>query len=186
MIEGSRHERAALVSTAYIIGFITAFIGFGVAGTSMVNNGTLSSVPTTQTASVAAVVNERGEETLLEPTQTNTVSYRLTEKGLYLLKGMEHRLISLNVPDANGEAGVHVAIAQAELSPNQEQLYFCEQYQLDAATCTPFVYTVAEDVVEYVKVGGERQVLPVDQQAVRWSDGELLTVGSTVVDPTVY
>src|SRR3990167_8142682 len=80
-MEGTRHERAALVLTAYAIGFTTAFILYAA---NINNNSTLISAPRTDanTASVASAVKKTPESTNILPIEEVTSSGVTYNNGL--------------------------------------------------------------------------------------------------------
>lgn len=172
MIDGSRHERAALVGTAYIIGFVTAFIGYGVSNLSTptmpVESGSemsaalLKAVP----ASGGAMVEERTE-------------------GLYIVNGEKETLLSVNEASTDSvvaQDGVYARLSKYELSPDGRYVYFCEQPSANSDSCAPYVYSVEKDVVYPVTQDGNRIGVASDRHEVVWTRNGLVSIEGVLVD----
>ncbi len=102
-MEGSRHERVALVVATYVIGFVTAFIAFGV--TQLEDSVTFVYVP--QAAQTAAIADAMPAATA----SVDSPVVSLRPEGLYLVRGAEEGLISA-VTAEGGDDGLAVAITQ--------------------------------------------------------------------------
>lgn len=171
-MEGSRHERVAIVATAYVIGFITAFIAFGI--NQFENNVEFVYVPTNGTAAVADAVGV--------PKVGTTA---LTENGLVYIAGSDETLLSAHagVGETELSDGVYTAMVQHEVSPDGAFVYFCEVPVDGAESCKPFIYSVAKKVVYPLTAQGDRIALNTTKQNLMWSETGLQSIGETVVDP---
>jgi hypothetical protein len=171
-MEGTRHERVITVLSAYLIGFTTAFIAFGV--NQIENRVDFVYVPSpAQTASVITA-------TMPEPT-TNPVAY-VTEAGLMFGGGGTEVLVSA-YSEQGGEDGVHQSIFEFKASPDEQFLYFCEVPSADIEACKPFVYVVAKDAVYPVTEGGARIALPLTETELTWDAAGLVAISGLKVDP---
>lgn len=172
-MEGTQYERAITVLASYVIGFVTAFIAFGV--TQLEGDVKFVAAPSPiQAASVAAA------RPVTSPAQTATVQQN--ETGLVYLNGAEEVLLSAYDTTERAD-GIHVAITQHELSPDGQFVYFCEQGTLETNACTPFLYDVVGEMVYPLKQGGARIALTAEVAQLNWSANGLLSVGATGIDP---
>ena len=161
-IEGTPHERALLVTFAYIIGFITAAIAFNYAlGGAPAQVAMVAVSPATQPASVATAVPTTEPEAAA-PAATPTVSDTLVyeNQGLYLYTDADFPVLlskhidALDIsyddlPELADRQGFHTAVPGYEYFAAYEFVYYCEQY--DANTCVPYLYDVAEAQLRVVQ-----------------------------------
>jgi hypothetical protein len=172
-MEGTRHERVVTVLSAYLIGFTTAFIAFGV--TQIENRVDFVYVPTPgQTAAVMNAV-----PTAIEHSEV-TVAY-VNETGLMYNGHNGEVLISAYAEDSQ-EDGMHQSIFEFSMSPDGKYLYFCEVPSADMDACKPFVYVVAAEAVYPVTEGGERIALPLAATTLTWDDFGLTAISGLKVD----
>lgn len=161
-MEGTRHERAALVLASYVIGFLTAFILYANvtsndAPTSFIN------VPVTS-VNTAAVANATkpapAPNTLpIEVVTPLTVTYN--EGRLEVVSGEDANLLSFNpevtgieVDTADLSQGFHFGEVEFKVSPDNNFVFFCEQQDVTNSACLGFVYDVeAETIYPVVKNG---------------------------------
>lgn len=167
-MEGTRNERVAILLTSYLIGFITAYIAFGVV--QLEESVKFVQLPDQNMASIIAA----REEVLT----TQSVYIAVDKEGLVLIKDGERILLSSNTQGNSNEfllEGQHVAISDYSLSNNKEYVYFCELPSSDLDSCRPYIYSIAETIVYPVTVNGERVAFDAEGQEVSWSeDGELI------------
>ncbi len=174
-MEGTRHERVLTVLSAYLIGFTTAFIAFGVTQIEDSVNFVYVPVPT-QTAAVVDAV----EEPAPAPVASDLVAY-LTEDGLVYAKDGAETLVSAYAEDADMD-GVHHSIFEFGLSPDENFLYFCEVPTSEAEACKPFVYSAAADAVYPVTEAGDRIALPLSATELSWGTDGLAAISGLTVD----
>jgi hypothetical protein len=148
-MEGTRHEKALIIISAYVIGFITAFIAFGINKTASENEELVS----------FNLENAQAEQTLPEH---NAISVNVGADGLYLVTGERERLLSANrnalsanVQLSAAEPGFFYQIVDAEASRDGKYVYYCEQLTEEAANCDPYVYVIADDSLHRVKSDGQ-------------------------------
>jgi hypothetical protein len=163
-MEGTRHERVVVLIAAYIIGFITAYIAFGVVKVQDIDYVAL----TNQNASIIASQSKE---------KSSDIFVGLDNEGLVLIKNNKRILLSLK---NNGEVapaeGVHASIVTYSASPDNSKIYFCEQPTVDSDSCRPYIYSVDDGIVYPVTVKGERVAFPVEGHAVSWNEGGELVV----------
>lgn len=165
-MENTRHDRAIIIAASYVIGFVSAYIGFGLEQTPQ--------APVVQPVQVAT-------EVFVEPVNPVT-SLAVEPEGLVLVTANGNRLLSArrsenlaaNVIDS--EPGFAVKLSEAELSRDGMFVYFCEELTADAVTCSPFVYSVAEDVLHPVSVSGADYRPDAGTHASAWTEDGYLTV----------
>lgn len=175
-MEGTRHEKVALIIAAYIIGFTTAFIAFG-----LFKSGTFE-----QTTFVPVQVTRANVGDLSFKTNVG-----LEEDGLYAVTSNYDRILSADKRALTASAisslvdgsGYHYRIIDAEASRNAKFVYYCEQLSAEAPTCDAFVYDLEKDVVHPVTINGEVASYPVDEHNSYWLGGSTLHVnGATSAD----
>jgi len=166
-MEGTRHEKAILIVAAYVIGFTSAFIAFGLSNTqvsepqiSFINK--LEASPSSQSsASVASVV--------------------LRDDGLYLVTGETDRLLSakrsiLGEETSKALPGFFENMIDAEASRDGRFVYFCEQLTQEAENCDPYVYAVETDALYHVKKDGNDLYPIVSNHESMWVNDSVLVV----------
>ena len=130
-----RHERAIVLVLAYVIGFTTAFIAFGVASDSATTGVAYNAASTQNAAAVMTAVPK--------PLIT-TDDVGLDDRGLYVVRDGEEYFASLRLPtDVEPKTGYHVSVDYLSLSNDGRLLYYCAQESFDQEGCTEFVYEVA-------------------------------------------
>lgn len=167
-MEGTRNERVAILLASYVIGFITAYIAFGVI--QLESTPTFAQLPS---QNAAAVITSQ------KVAQTPSATFLAIDKeGLVLIKDNVRTLLSASA-DATGDTfftdGQHVAIVDYSLSPDSKSVYFCELPTADADSCRPYIYSITNDTVYPVQIAGERVAFDATDQSVSWSEaGELI------------
>ncbi len=185
-MEGTRHERAALVGVAYFLGFLTTFIWLGYNTVATSTAPAISAVA--QPASVVTAVTAAPEPAAEAPTTPGVVKY---ENGILEVSALGgSRTLSFSVETSTGEVGAefvdqgtHVGTLAYTASPSAEYVFFCEQKSLEAETCSPFVYDVLADKIYRVTNDGERvDLLTSAAKTVTWSDNALVVGEVTAKD----
>ena len=196
-MEGTKHEKAVILFLAYVVGFTSGFIAFGI------------SKPTPETASVIEVV----EEITLEESPVILDEVAVTEvvteaedlpneysnplhpegthayyqngrllvsvDGEVTLLSMEKNRMAANVTDLFSNQGSHIAIPHTSVSTDNKFVYFCEQ-QSDADRCVSFVYSIDAQTIYSVMDNGLKVVLTAsDAKNVTWN-GNTLSVGTSL------
>lgn len=186
-MEGTRHERAALVGVAYFLGFLTTFIWLGY---NTVATSTAPIIPAVaQPASVVSAVAVTPEPAAEAPVTPGVVKY---ENGVLEVSALGgSRTLSFNA-EATGaagtvefaEQGMHIGALAHAASPTGEYVFFCEQKATEAETCSPFVYDVLADKIYRITNDGERvDLLTSAAKTVSWADNALV-IGDVVAKDT--
>jgi len=167
-MEGTRNERVAILLASYLIGFITAYIAFGVV--QLEDSVKFVQVPN---QNMASVIQARQEASSNE-----NIFLAVDHDGLILIKDNERTLLSANVEEdiaVSFKDGAHVAISSYALSDDKKNVYFCELPSTDSDSCRPYIYSIQDDIVYPVTVDGERVAFAAVDHEVSWSeDGELI------------
>jgi hypothetical protein len=173
-MEGTRHEKALIIVSAYVIGFITAFIAFGISKTATQNEEYVSFDLKTSQAEESAQVHD-------------AISVNVGSDGLYLVTGERERLLSANrnalsasVQLAAAEPGFFYQIVDAEASRDGSYVYYCEQLTEEAANCDPYVYVIADDTLYRVKSDGQLLYPISSSHESMWSGESTLIVNGFV------
>jgi hypothetical protein len=180
MFEGTRHERAALVVIAYVIGFITAFIAYGLSQKPHSND--VSSVPAWSTPRTVSLSN-----------QASVAHVAFEQDGLYAVTSEADRILTADKKAFTEDAlariqegrGYHYRVIDAETSRNGKFVYFCEQLSAENSDCDPYVYVFETDVLHSVRHNNVRVTYPVANHSSYWTDGSYLVIGQAIsADPT--
>lgn len=167
MQEGTRNERVVILIASYLIGFITAYIAFGVV--QLEDSVKFVYVPVTNTASVI-----ESQPTAVTATET---SIQITQEGLVVTEDGVETLLSARAQSDLSEPveGLYTELAHFSLAPAKDFVYFCEIPVASAVSCKPFVYSIADKIVYPVTLNGDRVAFDSEKAIVEWTaDGQLL------------
>ncbi len=172
-MEWSRHDRAIITVAAYVIGFATAYIAFGV-----------DISPHTKIEHYSNPAQHYVQSD--SRTQGHIVSAVIEGDGLRVTFANGERLLSArnlkaesqvaSVIASSGTSGIHHAIVDAEISRNNKFVYFCEQLTVNAETCDPYIYEVEKDVLHHVTLNGEVFSPQIENHTSSWSPAGALAV----------
>jgi hypothetical protein len=184
-MEGTRHERAALVGVAYFLGFITTFIWLGLNSASPSPQSTY--YPSVQTASVVSALEQAPAQA--KEVKNSSVSY---QNGVLEVTTLgESRSLSFN-PEVSGlvptdeflAQGIHYGGLAYATSPTEEYIFFCEMKEVEAKTCLPFVYdTLSQAIYPLRKDGSRVELLVSAAQDATWNGNQLSVGGEVSQDP---
>ncbi len=168
-MEGSRHERAALVGLAYFIGGLTAFIWYAHGLTTEI------SVPDISTQPASLIQANPTTDT----PQTSTVSYHdgmleVDAFGNKKILSFNPEITGAKVTDDFSNQGIHIGDLSYIASPSEEYVFFCEKKEVTASTCSPFVYDVVADTIYPLRRNGDRVELLTSAAAdASWNQNSL-------------
>lgn len=178
-MEGTRHERVALVIVAYIIGFVTAFIAFGV---NSMHEEQLSANLRSSSTQVAHAEQQRPQGS-----SPRISKILIGENGLFAESNGYERLLSVDIAtlpataiSGFGEDGYFYKVIDALVSEDGQYAYYCEQQKKGDTTCRSFVYSLADDTLHFVKVNGKRYESPIDNHRAAWGKDSVLTLDEAV------
>lgn len=138
------HQEALLVILSYIIGFITAFIMFGLA-----DNGSYKEVHLNQLPDDSLIDDER---TAGGGFPTVMPSLREDEEGLFVQYASESdEIIAAKTSEAIAKPGFYVAIIASKLSPSTDYANYCAQMDADSEACHHFIYSLEDHKTYLVK-----------------------------------
>lgn len=167
-MEGTRNERVAILLTSYVIGFVTAYIAFGVV--QLENSMEFAQMPPQNMASVI---------TARQPVEKAETFIAVDTEGLIIIKNNKRTLLSATGDTSTSDFftdGQHVTITDYSLSPDKAHVYFCELPAQDSDSCRPYIYSVADDIVYPFLINGERVAFEAKDQEVSWSENNELIV----------
>lgn len=168
-IEGTPHERATLVTFAYIAGFTAAFIAFG----DVITTPTPSVVDqSVQVAAVqsAATPTSQSSKIAAENVATTVADMVVYQNdGLYVYSETEFPTLLSKLASAAGvvynEAdtiadmqGFHTALPYYQHIEPLSHVLFCEQYNL-TGECTPYLYDLNTQILHVFQVDDEPLVI---------------------------
>lgn len=171
-----KHERIILVGLGYIIGFVTAFIGFG-----LTNDAHERSIPTRPLTQggyglVERMPRDGGDRT---DRAAKIDEVLITNDGLFASMGGEERIVSAGALAPEGRvAGFHYAVIDALVSPSGEHLFYCVLLAADDRECRGYVYHAPTDSVYPVKdlVTDSYLVVPADALEITWTEEDMLVI----------
>jgi hypothetical protein len=172
-MEGTRNEKIVIVLSAYVIGFTTAFIAFGIhnpSETQISDNSFNRSYaqPLSATEDIGTISSiEKNDEGLFAVTRgySRLLSVKRGSQGATLIA-------------ATPTPGFHAAVIADALSKDAKFIYFCEQQTADAKECIAYVYSLADDSLHRVKVNGEAYAPSVESQTAVWTDDSKLALNN--------
>jgi hypothetical protein len=185
---GTRHERVGIAIAAYIIGFTTAFIAFGVNKMHHESHIPRHSDQNYKPALEAKVVSA---ETFKKVHKSiDAINY--DDEGLSASVGGYNRIISAKLSEqaasaasADTEApGFHYDIHGALVSTDKWFAFFCEQKQQTDTDCVPYIYSLYDDSVHSVRVNGEKTQIKIADLSVVWNEQNQLSLQGLVSDDT--
>lgn len=159
-MQGTRHEKAAIVATSYIIGFITAFILYNnVQNNTAVDTISYSSVPNRATVVTAveptkeAAAEEVKVETMIGVTYKDGLLEMTLPDGVHLLSfNPEISDVDADISEMN--QGFHFSNINYRVSESGDQVFFCEQHDIKDDSCLGFVYDSNSDKIYQVTKDG--------------------------------
>lgn len=160
-----RNERAFIVIMAYIIGFTTAYILFGM-------NQTPNSELLTKKNSVA--------ENTEMPKSVGTM---VKPDGLYALVGDRERVLSAQVISAEqtNKLGYHEKVVVTSVSNDGRFIYYCTAPAEAGDKCFSFIYDIENDVVHRVIDETATPIVSAsDSLTVTWGDDNSLLLNNYV------
>jgi hypothetical protein len=172
-MEGTRNEKIVIVLSAYIIGFSTAFIAFGV-------NSQYQQVQTQsefQRAYVQVVAQEDKTQSIARIEKDGEGLFIVTEAGYKRLLSAKQSDQGASLIASIATPGFHAETISESLSFDNAYIYFCEQQTPDAKNCMPYVYSLEDDALHPVKVNGEVYNPSVAVHTAQWTEG-----GSLIID----
>ncbi len=171
-MEGTRHEKVALIIAAYVIGFITAFIAFG------------QDKPQTHESIVLITEEKAFAAPVQESTQTMV---GFDEDGLYAITPAGERIISANrnvlsasALESTGLAGYFYNIIDAEPSRDGAYIYFCEQLTAESENCDAYVYALATDTLYRVTLDAQAYSPTIAGHNSMWGTQNDLTLSGAI------
>lgn len=135
----SDHTHAILVVLAYLIGFITAYIGFGL---DYNINHKSKTVVGNQNQGASAY---------------SSVKAVTTDEGLFMSNGDTERIISARSEKTDLSLGYHRDIVATSVSMYGDYIYYCAEMN-DEELCHHFIYVKKEDKVYPIMKSGNALV----------------------------
>ena len=131
-----RHERAIIVTLAYIIGFTSAFIAYGI------HPNTDPQPTNSEVQNVAGIATAIPERLI---TQDDVI---LDSRGLFVIRdGEEYPVSAYLRSGVEPGPGYHVSIDSISLTNNGRRLYYCAQETIEEVGCTGYIYDVAKHTI---------------------------------------
>jgi hypothetical protein len=180
-LEGTKHEKAVLVLIAYIIGFTSSFIAFGVMDQVAPPAALESAVTTWPEGYTPPTEMPPTEETVSAvPTGAGIASYE--DGKLYANVQGERYVLSLSndimdVSNVEGFAtqGIHEALPTYSASADGRFVHFCEQ-QTPADSCTHFVFDADRNVIQPVSYEDKSFITTVNEALSTVWNGDALRI----------
>lgn len=153
-----RNESVSILVLSYIIGFTTAYIGFGT------NQHDDFVAYDNQPAAVVASQTISQEE----PESTIEDVY-FDEVGMFAEVGDESIIISgVLSEDMEAGPGFHVDVPVYKISPSGKFVYYCEQESAEDKDCNEYVYSLDSHTLHPVKLNNVRQTSSLEESSFVW------------------
>lgn len=155
-----------VLALSYVIGFVTAYIAFGLSGANY-------SGPQISFQNPAPVTTEDSEA-------KKEIGATVRADGLYALLGDKERILSAQaIAATEPNLGYHYQIVATEVSPDGKYIYYCAQMTEDSEECHNFVYDIAADTIHTVRASQSDEQLQsvIDDLSAVWQNGRLLIDG---------
>lgn len=169
-MEGTRHEKIALIVVAYVIGFTSAFIAFGINDYTAEKKGI-------DTNNAQAFINQSAN------VRHTSLSVGLGEEGLFAITEDKERILSADKHSSDTTvsertSGFFHAMIDAEVSRDGEYVYFCEQLMAEDFSCDPYVYSLDQDTLFPVTFEGEHIKPLILSHDSTWTEDNALVLNS--------
>lgn len=158
-----RHEQLSILVLAYVIGFTTAYIAFGLNPNRDIASG--KDVVYSSSTSLRDVV---------ESTPNTIAAVTFSDVGMFAEVGDEEVVISGKLTDSvEPGPGFHVDIPFYEVSPQGNFVYYCEQHSEVPTQCSEYIYSLETHSVHPIKIEGMNVVsTDTSEQNFVWNDDE--------------
>lgn len=174
-MEGTRHEKVAIVAAAYIIGFTTAFILFGNFQASESEEVFISPADVNPAAVVTAVAQEIEPVPVAEVVAPLGVTYNsgllemTLSDGAHLLS-FNPEISDIAVDISEMKQGFHYGDIKYRVSESGDQVFFCEQQDKEVDSCLGFIYDANSDRIHQItKDGVPVNISPKTASEVIWT-----------------
>lgn len=159
-----KNEKAIITSLAYIIGFTTAFIGFGLQSSEplMTNN----------TAQVFVAADKNTEPAIASRVE-------VTEEGLFYVDSTGNHVISVYESELESpKPGYHSSVTTAQLSPDGSYVHYCVIETSASPVCTNYLYSTGVHVTHPVTREDNSVLSGITARGTSWNkDGQLTVEG---------
>jgi len=178
-MEGTKHEKVVLVVLAYIIGFTSGLIAFGI-------NQSVFLGADGQDSELKYDVQKISTDESFNDTEHSDNTEIVTYKDGYLrvisgdnnfLLSIDKNLVDEESLDSFTEQGLHTAIPFFVASPDNRYVYFCEQHSIDDS-CMSFVFDSKSSVIQFVNNNGQKlSTTAAVARGAHWGDDGMLIIG---------
>lgn len=187
-IEGTPHEKALLVISSYIIGFVSAYIAFTYAFPVNGVQPTVTYVPMPPTQTATVVDSQTAAVPEDDAPTAAVVDVVYENQGLYLYGLADEPVLlskhaeAVNVTHTSDmtlteKQGIHSAMPAYEYFADHELVYFCESYE-DEESCVPYIYDLANTNLQVVQANESPITVPMQAaQDARVDSAGVLRIG---------
>jgi hypothetical protein len=182
-LEGTKHEKAVLIIIAYIIGFTSSFIAFGVMKQYQEAPALLETTQVWPEGYTPPTEQPPLEEVSAADMPASPSEMATYEDGkLYATVEGERYVLSLSndimdVTNVEGFAtqGIHEALPTYSASADGRFVHFCEQ-QTPADSCTHFVFDASRNVIQPLSLEGKSFITTVNEALSTVWNGDALRI----------
>ena len=168
-----QYEQILLAVLGFVIGFVTAFIAFGL----LDRNDNESIAPrVADEYGLVATVGEQDREGLIDAPIIDNV-------GLFAKMGSRNRVVSAAaLAQSEDSYGYHYAVWGVLVSPNHRYLYYCAQLHAEDTQCSSYIYDAAHDVSYALKDAETDEPLLADIStlSVSWLPDNRISINGSV------
>ena len=175
---GTRHEKIAIALAAYVIGFTTAFIAFGI--NNMDREEHMHEWKAREHFENSKhAVNYKSADANISGIFTDDSGLYVTVGGYKRILSAKQNTLATSVVQSTPTPGFHVAIQQQQVSPDGWYAFYCEQLEVNATTCDPYVYSLFDDTVYKVTTNDVADSVAIENLSVSWTSDNRLVVNNS-------
>lgn len=183
-MENSRHANTIITLSAYIIGFTSAYIAFGVPPLETADIPVqVANVITSTNQNIQLTVDTAPTEPVIFAT-SDTFNLLISTDVLRLVSDDSSRALALVAPDESesiqAQGTFIYDIISAAISPDESFVFYCAQEVLNGEVCQPYIYDVKNDLIYKLLTNDANVLLSEVQAQPVWSDDGILTVGGFI------
>lgn len=147
-----KQEKAIIMALTYLIGFLTAYIAFGIHSPEVEENYPKN------------ITNE-----------TTDVRTDILSDGFFAVLDGQYRALSAQAYNATEPTpGQHVSISHVTISPDNQYIHYCAKETQEATQCLNYVYAVDGDITRVVRDIEDKPMYSAFDDETYWTAGGYL------------
>ena len=181
-MEGTRHEKIVLIIASYVIGFVTAFIAFGIDFFNYQN----TTVQNPYVKNLSVAVQQKNTHLQAATIGFSETGFVVKTKNDVQLLSVDKKKVDPEVLSTLDSNAYYAEIVAAEMSPDGRFVFYCQKVTEDSQTCNPFIYVLDAKVLHPVKLNDENYLSSVATHTSSWlPDNNLIVDGHSSVNADI-